>query len=132
MSAVRQGNVTMVNALGVGVLETQALMAFLPKIAQVLTGKPLQIPNVATWWCGQATELAHVRAQAHRMMIGPALATRMPFETGAAHAIGGVMRGTDNANLHAWLTDQASGLVGQELVKLTTTPVYQDLSLIHI
>jgi uncharacterized circularly permuted ATP-grasp superfamily protein/uncharacterized alpha-E superfamily protein len=130
MSAVRQGNVTMVNALGVGVLETQALMAFLPKIAQVLTGQPLQIPNVATWWCGQATELAHVRAQAHRMMIGPALATRMPFETGAAHAIGGVMRGTDDADLHVWLTDQASGLVGQELVKLSTTPVYQDGALV--
>ena len=63
MSAIRQGHVSMVNALGVGVLETQALMAFLPKISQVLTGQRLLIPNVATWWCGQDKELAHVLCQ---------------------------------------------------------------------
>lgn len=130
MSAVRQGNVTMVNALGVGILETQALMAFLPKIAQVLTGRALQIPNVATWWCGQSAELAHVRAHAHRMMIGPALATRMAFENSATHAIGGQMRGADDGDLHDWLTQNAHGLVGQELVKLSTTPVYENGALV--
>ncbi len=131
MSAVRQGNVTMVNALGVGVLETQALMAFLPKIARVLMGEGLRIPNVATWWCGQGAELDHVRAHAGRMMIGPALATRMPFESGALHAIGGKLRGGgDDADLHEWLTDNAHGLVGKELVTLSTTPVYADGALV--
>ena len=130
MSVVRQGNVTMVNALGVGVLETQALMAFLPKICRVLTGKPLLIPNVATWWCGQAMELAHVRAHATRMMIGPALATRPPFEGSAVHAVGGRMRGADDADLHDWLTDNAGGLVGKELVTLSTTPVYEKGALV--
>ena len=130
MSVVRQGRVTMVNALGVGVLETQALMAFLPKIAQVLTGKSLLMPNVATWWCGQKAELAHVLAHADRMMIGPALATRLPFDSGATHAIGGKMRGEDDADLHDWLTDNAGGLVGKELVTLSTTPVYEDGALV--
>ena len=130
MSAVRQGHVSMVNALGVGVLETQALMAFLPKIAQVLTGQPLRIPNVATWWCGQPAELAHVRAHAQRMMIGPAMATRMPFDTGAAHAVAGKMRAADDADLHGWLTDNAAGLVGKDLVTLSTTPVYENGALV--
>ena len=130
MSVVRQGNVTMVNALGVGVLETQALMAFLPKISRVLTGQPLLIPNVATWWCGQARELAHVRAHAKRMMIGPALATRPPFEGGAVHAVGGQMRGANDADLHDWLTDNAGDLVGKELVTLSTTPVYENGALV--
>ncbi len=131
MSAVRQGHVTMVNALGVGVLETQALMAFLPKIARVLTGSGLAIPNVATWWCGQGRELDHVRAQAHRMMIGPALSTRMPFESGGAHSVGGILHGAaDDADLHSWLTDNAGGLVGKEMVKLSTTPVYEDGALV--
>jgi len=126
MSAIRAGNVTMVNALGVGVLETQALMAFLPAISRVLTGKPLSLPNVATWWCGGPRELAHVRAQAKRMMIGPALATRMPFEGSAVHAVAGRLHGTDDADLHEWLTDNAAGLVGKELVTLSTTPVYEN------
>ena len=126
MSVVRQGRVTMVNALGVGVLETQALMAFLPKISRALTGKPLLMPNVATWWCGGKAELAHVLAHADRMMIGPALATRLPFESGAVHAIGGHMRGAaDDPDLHDWLTDNAGDLVGKELVTLSTTPVYE-------
>ncbi|HEX9857486.1 MAG TPA: circularly permuted type 2 ATP-grasp protein, partial [Paracoccaceae bacterium] len=124
MSAIRQGNVTMINAPGVGVLETQALMAFLPAISTALTGARLSLPNVATWWCGQDAELAHVRANADRMMIGPAMSTRMPFETNAAYAIGGTLRGGDGADLHRWLTDNAGALVGKELVTLSTTPVY--------
>ena len=51
--AVRQGSVTAVNALGSGILETRALTAFLPGIAQALSGKPLDLPSIATWWCGQ-------------------------------------------------------------------------------
>ena len=124
VSAIRQGQVTMVNALGAGVLETQALMAFLPKISKFLTGERLALPNVATWWCGQDAELAHVRANARRMMIGPALSTRMPFETNAPHAVAGQMRGADGLSLDSWLTDNAAQLVGQELVTLSTTPVF--------
>lgn len=131
MSAVRQGRVTLVNALGVGVLETQALMAFLPAIARSLTGAPLALPNVATWWCGQPAELAHVRENAHRMMIGPAMATRLPFETNAAHAIAGQMRGAAAVSgLQDWLTENAAGLMGKELVTLSTTPVYEDGALV--
>jgi uncharacterized alpha-E superfamily protein len=106
-------------------------MAFLPKIAQVLTGQDLKIPNVATWWCGQPAELAHVRAHAAQMMIGPAMATRMPFETAAPHAIAGQMRGLgDDTDLHQWLSDHAGGLVGKELATLSTTPVYEDGALV--
>ena len=126
VSAIRQGQVTMVNALGAGVLETQALMAFLPKISKFLTGERLALPNVATWWCGQDAELAHVRANANRMMIGPALSNRMPFETSAAHAVAGQMRGADGQSLDNWLTANAAQLVGQELVTLSTTPVFDN------
>lgn len=130
VSAIRQGQVTMVNALGAGVLETQALMAFLPAISRRLTGQPLTLPNVATWWCGQPDELAHVRAHADRMMIGPALSTRMPFETNAPHAIGGRMRGADVESLDGWLKENGPDLVGQELVTLSTTPVFEGGTLV--
>jgi len=130
VSAIRQGQVTMVNALGAGVLETQALMAFLPKISKFLTGQRLALPNVATWWCGQEAELAHVRANADRMMIGPALSTRMPFETNAPHAVAGQMREAEGQVLDSWLTANAAQLVGQELVTLSTTPVYENGGLV--
>ena len=65
--------VTMVNALGSGILEAKALLAFLPKISEVLAGRPLAMPNVATWWCGQEAERNYVKANAHRMTIGNGL-----------------------------------------------------------
>ncbi len=125
VAALRAGTVTLVNALGAGVLESQAMLAFLPGIAEALTGAPLKLPNIATWWCGQEAELAHVRANADRMLIGPALATRLPFETDAPHALCGQMRGA-NVPLDSWLLSNASTLVGQELVTLSTTPVWQN------
>src|SRR5690606_20440990 len=51
--AVREGSVTMVNALGAGIAETRALLAFLPRICEAMTGEALKLPNIATWWCGQ-------------------------------------------------------------------------------
>ncbi len=129
ISALRTGSVTLVNALGAGVLESQAMLAFLPGIAEALTGKPLKMPNIATWWCGQQAELAHVRANAGRMLIGPALATRLPFETEDAYALAGAMRRSDQP-LDSWLVANGAGLVGQELVTLSTTPVWQDGALV--
>ena len=134
VSALRAGSVTMVNALGAGILETQALMAFLPAIARSLTGAPLLLPNIATWWCGGETQRAHVQANAHRMVIGPALATRMPFETDGPYAVGGILRGgTPNGatgSLADWITANSAALVGQELVTLSTTPAWQDGGLV--
>ncbi|HEU0221765.1 MAG TPA: circularly permuted type 2 ATP-grasp protein, partial [Paracoccaceae bacterium] len=50
VSAVRQGTVAMVNALGSGILEMRALLAFLPRLAPVLIGEDLKLPSIATWW----------------------------------------------------------------------------------
>ena len=129
LAAIRAGTVTLVNALGVGVLESQAMLAFLPGIAKALNGRPLKLPNIATWWCGQQAERDHVRTHASQMLIGPALATRLPFETDNAHALAGRLRGAAGP-LDDWLVMNGAGLVGQELVQLSTTPVWQDGGLV--
>ena len=66
---------------------------------------------------------------AGQMLIGPALATRLPFETDNAHALAGQLRGAAGP-LDDWLITQGAGLVGQELVHLSTTPVWQDGGLV--
>lgn len=126
VSAVRQGTATLINALGSGVLETRALLAFLPRIAPEILGEPLILPNIATWWCGGANERAHVKAEVDRMMIGSAFSTRLPFETEDATVQGGSLRGAARANLGAWLESEGARLVGQETVTLSTTPAYVD------
>ncbi|WP_392336854.1 circularly permuted type 2 ATP-grasp protein [Loktanella salsilacus] len=130
MSAIRHGHVTMVNALGAGVLETQALMAFLPAISRALTGADLKLPNVATWWCGGEKQLAHVQRHASRMMIGPAQATRMPHEGTAPHAIGGTLFHSEDSQVSTWLAANAPSLMAKELVTLSTTPVFENGALV--
>ena len=36
-----------------GVLESAAWLGFLPKIAERLLGETLELPTLATWWCGE-------------------------------------------------------------------------------
>ena len=126
VDAIRRGKLAMVNALGSGILETRALLAFLPRICQALRQEPLKMPNIATWWCGQETERAHVRANAHRMMIGSALSTRMPFDPEDSTMLGSSLQGASGGTVDALLDVASSLLVGQETVTLSTTPAHVD------
>ena len=125
LGPIRSQGVTMINALGAGVLESRAFLAFLPRLSRVLHGRPLSIPNIATWWCGGEAERAHVRDHAHAMLIGSANSTRLPLEPEPGAVLKGDMSGT-GLDLDAWLAAEGRNLVGQELVSLSTTPTWQD------
>jgi uncharacterized circularly permuted ATP-grasp superfamily protein/uncharacterized alpha-E superfamily protein len=126
VAALRAGALTMVNCLGSGVLETRALMAFLPRICEHLTGRPLTLPNIATWWCGQAAERAYVSQNLERMMIGPAFSTQLAFDTNGLTAFANRFSGAARERVADWLEEDGSGLVGQEAVMLSTTPAMID------
>ena len=125
VGAVRQGNVSLVNALGSGVLQTRAFLAFLPRICQALRGEALSLPNIATWWCGHDAERAHVRSQFDRMTIGPAFSTRPLFEADERVVAGGETIDPAALDEEAFAA-LGTGMVGQEAVKLSTTPVFAD------
>lgn len=112
IGTLRAGRLGMVNALGTGVLEMRAMMAFLPKISQVLTGVPLALPNIATWWCGQAQERAYVDANRGALMVSDALAPGASFDN------------------HGPAPANPDRQVGQEIVTLSTTPAWQDGKLV--
>lgn len=120
LDAIRSGNLAMVNALGSGVLETRALMAFLPRICQVMTGRPLDLPNIATWWCGDDDARSYVRENFDRMMIAPAMAVDLPFDSNSE-----TVQGAEPEILQM-LDHPAPDLVGQEAVTLSTTPTWRD------
>ncbi len=123
VSALRRGGLTMVNPPGSGVLETRALMAFLPRLAPHLVGAPLAMPNIATWWCGGAAERAAVLADPGRMVLSPALGTGLPFERqGETEPAAGL----PPAELARRLETGGAALVAQEAVTLSTTPVLLD------
>ena len=124
------GSVTLVNALGSGVLETRALLAFLPRIAEALHGEPLKLPNIATWWCGQQAERDACARPCRPDDDRPGLVHPPAVRDRQAPMLGRPAARRPQADLDDWLDAQGAGLVGQELVTLSTTPVYVDGALV--
>ncbi|HSF64092.1 MAG TPA: circularly permuted type 2 ATP-grasp protein [Paracoccaceae bacterium] len=119
--ALRSGRLAMVNALGSGLLETRAFLAFLPRICRALRKEPLELRNIATWWCGQETERDYVLDHIETLTIGPALANRLPFR--ADHP---TVPGDADPALARWVAGNGAALVGQERARLSVTPVWED------
>ena len=126
VEALRNGSVSMINALGTGLLETRALAAFIPRLAQKLLGRPLLLPEIATWWCGQPGEQRHVLNNFDRLMIGPAFATTLPFDDQKGTMLGSAVPPEQRATLLDRIRNNGINYVGQEQVQLSTAPVYVD------
>ncbi len=124
VEALRRGSISIVNALGSGILETRAFAAFMPRLSQALLGEPLELPTIATWWCGQDAERAHVLDNFDRMMIGPAFSTILPIEDREHTVLGGSLEPTAREALRERLAEEGGALVGQEPARLSTAPVY--------
>ena len=117
--AVRAGNVHIANGLGSGVVESRAMMAFLPMLARDLLGEDLILPNIATWWCGQRRECETALERLGEMSIASA------FRGGAAPVIAGELEETQRAELRGRIEASGSDYVAQEVVRLSTMPVFQ-------
>ncbi|WP_337268195.1 circularly permuted type 2 ATP-grasp protein [Oryzifoliimicrobium ureilyticus] len=126
VEALREASVTIVNALGTGILETRALLAFMPTICRQFFGEELQLPSIATWWCGQRREQEHVAANLERMVIGPAYSRAPFFDDSGESVLGSSLRATARETIADWLKVDGPKLVGQEVVTLSTTPAWVD------
>jgi len=119
VDAVHAGNVMVVNALGSGVIETAAIMPFLPGLAEKLLGEPLKLPSVATWWCGQDYALDWVLGHLDRVVVKPAfpLRTMEPvFGAGLSQA--------EKRRISDQIRSRPYEYVAQEQVDLSTVPVW--------
>lgn len=107
---------------GVGIMESRAFAAFLPKLAPMLLGEDLLLPNIATWWCGQPVEHVEVTANFDSMVIGPAFSEAVPGLADGRPRIGASLTPDERALLLAAMERRPMDYVGQELVHLSTTP----------
>jgi uncharacterized circularly permuted ATP-grasp superfamily protein/uncharacterized alpha-E superfamily protein len=130
VQAIRDGTLKTVNMIGSGVLETRALMAFLPKIARAHLGHGLALPNIATWWCGQESQRNHVIANSARMMVGDAFSTVPLMADPHTTTFDTTLGGAQAQQLADLLKTRGHTLVGQEAVTLSTTPVWEDGQLV--
>jgi len=124
LEAARAGNVAIANAPGSGAVETPALAAFLPGLARHLLGEELNLPSVATWWCGQEKELAYVREH-----LGELVVKRTFLRGGGQPIFAGAMTEPVRAELLAEIERSPGEFVAQERVPLSSAPVWQEGSL---
>lgn len=124
VDAVVAGNVKIANALGSGVIESAAIMPFLPGLAQHLLGEELKLPSVATWWCGQAKALDWVVNNLQSVVVKPAFSS-----LGMEPVFGSELTNTEREKFVQRLRERPQDYVAQEQVQLSTAPVWENEAL---
>ncbi|MBU7572127.1 MAG: circularly permuted type 2 ATP-grasp protein [Hydrogenophaga sp.] len=71
LQVLRAGNLLLANAPGSAPLESSALLGFLPAISRHLLGEELNLPSLATWWCGEDAALREVLPLLRDSVIKP-------------------------------------------------------------
>jgi uncharacterized circularly permuted ATP-grasp superfamily protein/uncharacterized alpha-E superfamily protein len=119
VEAARAGHVTIANSLGSGVIETAAILPFLPGLCRHLLDEDLLLPSVGTWWCGQPTQLGHVLEHLDRLVA------KRAFPSSSREPVFGRKLGDrEKAALADEMRARPEDFVGQEQVALSTAPVW--------
>jgi uncharacterized circularly permuted ATP-grasp superfamily protein/uncharacterized alpha-E superfamily protein len=124
VDAIVAGNVKVANALGSGLIETAAIMPFLPGLCQRLLGEKLRLPSVATWWCGQTSALDWVLGHLDSVVVKPAFPSR-----GMEPVFGAELPHAEKGSFARQLRARPHEYVAQEQVALSTAPVWANGSL---
>jgi len=126
VQAVRDGKVVMANALGSGVVEARALLSFLPVLSPAVLGRDLALPNVATWWLGQARARDEVIDRLDEMVIASAFVGELPGHGERREALGATLEPEARARILEQIAHRGIDFVAKEAVALSTTPIWRN------
>lgn len=115
----RRGTVLIANALGAGVLESGALLGFLPRLCRELLGEDLKLPSVATWWCGEPAALHDAFEKVSRLVFKPADPAQS-FEP----VFGQDLHGAALAGFKAAVVAAPQRYLAQEQVRMSQAPSF--------
>lgn len=126
VDAIAAGCVVTANFPGSAVLEAPLWAAFMPRLSQRLLGEALKLPNIATWWCGQDKEAAHIRDNFDRYVTADAFGT-VPVGLGeAGNRAGAELSVGERQALFDGMALRPLDYIGQEVVRLSTMPVTEE------
>ena len=124
IDVIRKNGVVVANMPGTGVLEARALLGFLPSLSRRFFGEDLKMPHIATWWCGQKSAREEVLSRLDRVAIEGAYGRSVPGFPGTGPILPGELSLSERERLRGAISDRGIDYVGQELVRLSTTPVW--------
>jgi uncharacterized circularly permuted ATP-grasp superfamily protein/uncharacterized alpha-E superfamily protein len=130
ISALRSGHTVVSNVPGSGFAESRALMSFMPAIARHLLGDELVMPNIATWWCGDRATQQNVLANFDSLAISNAFSGEVPGFDKQQQILPANLSAADRARLYDAVKARGLDYVGQEVVRLSTAPVWNDGQLV--
>jgi uncharacterized circularly permuted ATP-grasp superfamily protein/uncharacterized alpha-E superfamily protein len=124
IDVLRKDGVVVANMPGSGVLEARALLGFLPGLCRRLLGETLMMPHIATWWCGQKAPREEVLSRLDEVAIEGAYGRGVPGFESNGPVLASELPKDERERLVAAINERGIDFVGQELVRLSTTPVW--------
>jgi uncharacterized circularly permuted ATP-grasp superfamily protein/uncharacterized alpha-E superfamily protein len=124
IDVVRKSGVVVANMPGSGVMEARALLGFLPSLSKKLLGEDLKMPHIATWWCGQKSAREEVLSRLDDFAIEGAYVRGVPGFPGNGPVLASELSADERERLKTAIANRGIDYVGQELVRLSTTPVW--------
>jgi uncharacterized circularly permuted ATP-grasp superfamily protein/uncharacterized alpha-E superfamily protein len=121
IEAARLGTVTVVNALGSGVLENPGLLPFLPALAKLLLGEPLRLKSVPTWWCGDEASRRYVLEHLDELVVKP-----LARGIGSTLLDGSELTAAERDDLRRRIEAEPYSWVGQDALPCSTAPTVVD------
>ena len=125
IDVLRKNGVVVANMPGSGVMEAPALLGFLPSLSRRFFGEDLKMPHIATWWCGQKSAREEVLSRLDRVAIEGAYGRGVPG-FGRGPVLASELSASERERLKTAIHDRGIDYVGQELVRLSTTPVWDN------
>jgi uncharacterized circularly permuted ATP-grasp superfamily protein/uncharacterized alpha-E superfamily protein len=123
IDVLRKNGVVVANMPGSGVMEARALLGFLPSLSRRFFGEDLKMPHIATWWCGQKSAREEVLSRLDGVAIEGAYGRGVPG-FGRGPVLASELSASERERLKSAINDRGIDYVGQELVRLSTTPVW--------
>ncbi|WP_197528434.1 circularly permuted type 2 ATP-grasp protein [Aeoliella mucimassa] len=120
LHSARSGEVAVVNPLGSGLVESPVFMAFLPRLCSFLLKQDLQLPGVASWWCGEPSSLDRVLANLDQYVVISAFRTR-----GNGHGQEREFNQLPIEKRRELIKANPTKYVAQEKLQLSTTPTWE-------
>ncbi|MBP9489965.1 MAG: circularly permuted type 2 ATP-grasp protein [Aliarcobacter sp.] len=119
VNVIRKDNLSMINPIGVGILENIGLNPFMKNIAKYFLNEDLILPQIATWWCGQKKELDFVLQNIKNLII-----KKIDRTDNIEVYFANRLNDEDLKNLIEKIKKNPHYYVGQEIIDFSTTPSF--------
>jgi uncharacterized circularly permuted ATP-grasp superfamily protein/uncharacterized alpha-E superfamily protein len=124
LQAARAGKVTIGNALGSGLVESDSFLSFLPSLSRHFLDEDLAMPSLATWWCGQERERRHVLEHLDELVVRRVSSSRSLFLRGQEGLLTPETPAEDRERLIREIERNGHEFIGQEPMSLSLAPTW--------